>query len=412
MRESSFNKLVDEKIFVIKESFIEITGDVNHGAVLSFLAYWHDLRKEIANKNKDLNQKLNRKGLPAKHSTSLLHFHTLEEIEKGILGICKRSTIKKVIATLAEKNLISVYKNPNPAYGFDRTNFYLVHEDEVNKQIYVKNMLRLKETFDSPDEDEMFTGDSSDGIDHTSDKSDLTSVKNDLTIPEIPAEIPTDINIETTSLLPEQSSSDTAEPETEDISIADKVDATEQVQESFERVWELYGRKGSKKKAFTKWKKINVYFHKMIEVHVTMYMKTRTVTDGFKKDFTTYLNEEYWRSQLVYGDKQDLILNFNENMDFDMKKSYKQQVLDYVDTIESGLRNESFIVMLENVFATKRVNAVLPVFIDKMKNHFCNAELGDKWKNLDYALIGMLEENLDLKEEISYNTLGYIGKEK
>ncbi|GEM_PF-6281394 len=98
----------------------------NHcaAALLSFFEYWHNIKLEQRYKNKKANDIAEMHGDGRSQDESLLQFHTEEELEKGIL-IFKKDKIRDGIKSLQEKGVITVTKNPNPKYTFDRTKFFL-----------------------------------------------------------------------------------------------------------------------------------------------------------------------------------------------------------------------------------------------------------------------------------------------
>src|SRR5690606_27008256 len=65
----------------------------------------------------------------------------------------------------------------------------------------------------------------------------------------------------------------------------------------FERAWESYGRKGSKKMAFPYWKKLSPQQRQAAEEHIPAYVASNE--RQYLKDFERYLKAELWESAVV-----------------------------------------------------------------------------------------------------------------
>jgi len=72
----------------------------------------------------------------------------------------------------------------------------------------------------------------------------------------------------------------------------------EQPEDEFNRIWELYGKKGNKKKSISKWLKIKQKDKDLIFEHVPQYVLS-TPDIQFRKNFETYLNNECWNDKIV-----------------------------------------------------------------------------------------------------------------
>jgi hypothetical protein len=109
MRTSCINFPPNDQITINRASLVAICdGEKRYSKILSYLIYTKEAPSE---------------GL------------TYNEIYDGILGEVGLNKIKDGIKFLKEKGFISVYKNPNPKYAFDQTNYYLVHDDIINSAI-------------------------------------------------------------------------------------------------------------------------------------------------------------------------------------------------------------------------------------------------------------------------------------
>jgi hypothetical protein len=91
-------------------------GDGVAAALLSFFERWHNLKLE------------------KESSTDLYQWHTEAELEQGIL-IASRGTIAKSLERLVKRGFVTIHRNPNPKYKFDKTRFFLFHPHAVNEAI-------------------------------------------------------------------------------------------------------------------------------------------------------------------------------------------------------------------------------------------------------------------------------------
>lgn len=107
-------------------------GNSTAAALLSFFEYWHEIKLEMQKKVKRSNDIAEMHGDERSQDESLYQFHSEEELIEGIL-IAKRDAIRKGISLLQEKQFISVHKNPNPRYAFDRTRYFLFHTETVDE---------------------------------------------------------------------------------------------------------------------------------------------------------------------------------------------------------------------------------------------------------------------------------------
>lgn len=119
-----------EQLAIIRKWQIEFCeGNVCAAALLSYYEYWHNIKLEMRIKNSKANDIAEMHHETRAQDESLLQFHTLDELTEGILGIFSKSTIAKANKYLEEKEVISVYDNPNPRYKFDRTRYVLFHPE-------------------------------------------------------------------------------------------------------------------------------------------------------------------------------------------------------------------------------------------------------------------------------------------
>lgn len=101
-------------------------------ALLSYFEYWHGIKLEMTTKNRKSNDVAEAHGDVRTQDESLLQFHSHNELIEGILAIYGKGAVIAANKLLEEKGAISVHRNPNPRYSFDKTNYYLFHPDVCN----------------------------------------------------------------------------------------------------------------------------------------------------------------------------------------------------------------------------------------------------------------------------------------
>jgi hypothetical protein len=65
----------------------------------------------------------------------------------------------------------------------------------------------------------------------------------------------------------------------------------------FEKVWEMYGKKGNKKTCANKWANLKNHCREAALAHIPLYVAA-TPEKQFRKNFETYLNQEVWNDEL------------------------------------------------------------------------------------------------------------------
>jgi hypothetical protein len=110
-------------LLVIRKPAVEICGwNQCAAALISLFDYWHNVEVDAeAQKNT--------------RSDEILQSHTIEEIEKCLLGIAKRDKIRSSLKELEAMGIITICKNPNPKLKFDATKFFIFHPERVNEKL-------------------------------------------------------------------------------------------------------------------------------------------------------------------------------------------------------------------------------------------------------------------------------------
>lgn len=106
-------------------------GNKSAAALLSFFEYWHNIKLEQSKKARFQNNIANIHHDIGCQDESLYQFHTMDELEHGVL-LYSRDAINVGLKILVDKKVISIHKNPNPKYSFDRTRYFLFYPAIVN----------------------------------------------------------------------------------------------------------------------------------------------------------------------------------------------------------------------------------------------------------------------------------------
>jgi len=136
MQTSCVSHKSNDPIIIIRQSYIDLCdGNRNAAILMSYFEYWHNVKKSMAAKNQSLNDVAVKHGDEPVHDTSLYQWHTRQEIYDSCFHMVAINKIKEACLLLEEKGYISLHKNPNPKYSFDRTIFYLFHPERVNSDL-------------------------------------------------------------------------------------------------------------------------------------------------------------------------------------------------------------------------------------------------------------------------------------
>jgi hypothetical protein len=67
----------------------------------------------------------------------------------------------------------------------------------------------------------------------------------------------------------------------------------------FERVWELYGKKGNRKTSERRWANLKNHCREAALKHIPHYVAS-TPDKQFRKNFETYINQEAWNDEIIF----------------------------------------------------------------------------------------------------------------
>lgn len=109
----------------------------NHCAalLLSFFINWHEWKlknDQYYRKSNDIAE-AHGDGRPSNESAYL--FFTMEELIEGTMNFYGKNAINEAIQFLVSLNVVTVHKNPNPRYHFDKTKYFQFYPAICNRWI-------------------------------------------------------------------------------------------------------------------------------------------------------------------------------------------------------------------------------------------------------------------------------------
>jgi hypothetical protein len=109
----------------------------NHCAalLLSYFSAWHDwkLRNDQYYRRSNDIAEIHGDGRPNNENAYL--FFTTEELIDGCMGLYGKKSVCDGLELLVSLNVISVHKNPNPRYHFDKTKYFQFYPQVCNRWI-------------------------------------------------------------------------------------------------------------------------------------------------------------------------------------------------------------------------------------------------------------------------------------
>lgn len=109
----------------------------NHCAafILSHFIAWHDWKLNHDEYYQRVNNIAEFHGDGRPHNQNAYLFFSMDEISEGILGAYGKNTIISALQLLEDLGVISVHKNPNPRYHFDKTKYFIFYPEVCNDWI-------------------------------------------------------------------------------------------------------------------------------------------------------------------------------------------------------------------------------------------------------------------------------------
>lgn len=139
MKSSCIEHPSREPILVIRKWMTEFCeGNSCAACLLSFFIYFHEVKSEMRDKNKRLNNIAEQHGENRVNDETLIQFHSQEELQERCLGFFSINTIRKGLKALIALKVLEVVDNPNPKHKYDRTTYYLFKPSICNDWIQNK----------------------------------------------------------------------------------------------------------------------------------------------------------------------------------------------------------------------------------------------------------------------------------
>jgi hypothetical protein len=133
MKSSCLPEIPNEPLIQVKRwQYKFCNGNATAAALLSYFAYWHDIKLESREQAKQKNKVAEQHGDEPTQDTSLWQFQTEKQLEEGIM-ISKREAIRKAIIFLQKRGVLEVATNPNPRFKFDRTKYFLFKPEKLER---------------------------------------------------------------------------------------------------------------------------------------------------------------------------------------------------------------------------------------------------------------------------------------
>lgn len=131
-RASCISHPENERLILIRKWQLEACGqDACAAALLNLFEYWHNIKLEQNSQAKGFNDVAKRHGDDGSQIETLLQWHKTEQLEDALLNIFNKRRIHGAIEVLEKLKFVSVHRNPNPRYAFDKTRHFLFHPNEV-----------------------------------------------------------------------------------------------------------------------------------------------------------------------------------------------------------------------------------------------------------------------------------------
>lgn len=131
MKSSCIAHPANEPLVVIRLWQLQFCGgNTAAAALLSFFEYWHNIKLEMSSKNKKLIKVANDNGEEIELDISLYQWHTSNDLAVGIMSVVNgKAALKRALDILVKTGAISIHRNPNPRFKFDRTRYFLFHPE-------------------------------------------------------------------------------------------------------------------------------------------------------------------------------------------------------------------------------------------------------------------------------------------
>jgi hypothetical protein len=164
-----------ERLILIRKWQLEACkDDACAAALLNLFEYWHNIKLEQNSQAKGYNEVAERHGENRSQIETLLQWHKSEQLEASLLHIYNKRRIQAAIELLEGLRFITVHRNPNPRYAFDKTRHFLFHPSEIKLWLkaYTSKSTDLRSE-SNPDLNQLLINE------NTESKHDLSMVQDD-----------------------------------------------------------------------------------------------------------------------------------------------------------------------------------------------------------------------------------------
>lgn len=296
-----------EKIAVLREGLLALTGNVNAAIILNQFIYWAECKAEADKMYAKELAAFEREGgeTDFKPSYGWIYKSSAELSDETMLGLSP-SNIRRFIKQLIEKGFI--VERRNPQFKWDRTLQYNVNlkfiQVELRKLGYALAGYTLDESEQKNESNDLETPFSK--IENQNSDLENQNAHFEKAIPKITTEITTkSSNKERENIIAIQKQSSLSRMT--NFAMPKSQEDIERQEEFFSRFWESYPRKSNKYKARMAWEGIpidlNVYGDILRAVEA--YSKSKQWQDKMYVPYPeTFLNDRRWGDELPTADKK------------------------------------------------------------------------------------------------------------
>jgi len=135
MKGSSMIRVENDTLVIIRASYCLAFGSPCAAALVNLYSFWHDINLAKFEQQKEFNKVARQGGEAIKRGYGLLQKHKQADLVANMQGVFTKHEIVAANKSLVEMGVITIHKNPNKGYNFDRTNFFLFHPKRANMLI-------------------------------------------------------------------------------------------------------------------------------------------------------------------------------------------------------------------------------------------------------------------------------------
>jgi hypothetical protein len=138
------------RVVVIREDFVDICGGNQcAAAILNMMVYWHEIKLSQRGQAIAANNAAELHGDPRTQYEGLDQWHTSQDIQDALIGTWGINKIRTGVKLLGSLGFVTIKRNPNPRYKFDRTNYFQVQPAAINQAIQALPQVGYIDSLDS-----------------------------------------------------------------------------------------------------------------------------------------------------------------------------------------------------------------------------------------------------------------------